>query len=156
MVVQGNGHYWHNLPHLWQAGWSTVQLVDGSVLGQGTTLQLTLTTLAVPTSATPGVRISADWSAGQDPLFLSYRVADPVLDPGLDPAYSGQTNIHSYAGTDTFSSFLTFFLAGVPTGKSWASSDGSLVVTQLSANATQVRGSRPRKKERRSIIVGVG
>ena len=136
LPVQGNGRYWFNLPHSWQAGWSSVQVVDGSVLGPGVTLQLTLNLLSQSYSL--GVHISVDWASGQGPIFLSYRLEDATLDPGLVQTYSGRTNIHTSNATNTSSPQLSFFITGLLTGGSWTSGAGGVVVTQLGSNATQV------------------
>ena len=80
-------------PHLWQAGWSTVQQLDGSILAPGTSLQLTLPAITAGPS-NGGLRIVPSWGAnhGGTPLFVSYRGTDATVDP-LDSSilvYAGE------------------------------------------------------------------
>eukprot|EP00887_Chlorella_sp_A99_P000100 scaffold16.g100.t1 len=121
----------YNLPHAWQAGWATVQQVDGSVLAPGASLQLTLPTLAAG-AATNGARILPTWAPGQEPVFLSYRTSAGA-DAALPNAYTRRTSIHTSAISNTYDASPTAFVTTLADGQAW-SGPGGLVVRQLSSS----------------------
>eukprot|EP00887_Chlorella_sp_A99_P000884 scaffold5.g884.t1 len=121
----------YNLPHAWQAGWATVQQVDGSVLTPGTSLQLTLPTLATG-AATNGARILPTWAPGREPVFLSYRTSAGA-DAALPDAYTRRTSIHTSAISNTYDASPTAFVTALADGQVW-SGPGGLVVRQLSSS----------------------
>ena len=120
----------------------SVRQLDGSVLPPGTTLQLTLAAMELnPASA--GARIVVDWTMGQDPIFLAYRVTAGA-DAALFTTYANLTSIHTSPIANTYDVEFTTYITSLGNGDVWSSGSGpfGVVVRQLSSSATQV-GAAP-------------
>ena len=113
-----------------------MQQLDSTVLAAGTTLQLTLTALELSPNA--GARIVADWTTGQDPIYIAYRVL-AAADVLMSTDYANKTNIHTSNITNTFDPEFTVLQGTLTDGGVWTSPDSGVVVRQLGSTSTQVR-----------------
>ncbi|KAL4419547.1 hypothetical protein ABPG77_006878 [Micractinium sp. CCAP 211/92] len=129
-----------NAPHAWQLGWIAPQQLDGNTLpvGQARTASFASQTR----TAASGVRINTTSWAGNasDPLYLSLRLPEGG-DSQLDSQYHYAVSIHSSASTGSFDPQLTFLLATLPAGASWAHNESGLIVKVLSVLPSRGRAT---------------
>ncbi|KAL4431482.1 hypothetical protein ABPG75_006738 [Micractinium tetrahymenae] len=121
-----------NAPHAWQLGWTSPQQLDSGSLPVGQPHNVTFASQS--RTAQAGLRIDAPRWAGNasDPLYLSLRLPEGG-DSQLGWQFTTAVSVHSGASRGGKDAQLTFLLATVPAGASWAHNDSGLVISSARA-----------------------